>query len=38
MAKKTWRKPELRQIEAGGAESGKTNSAKDASALPNTGS
>jgi hypothetical protein len=38
MAKKMWRKPELRQIEAGGAESGKTTATKDASALPNTGS
>jgi hypothetical protein len=38
MAKKVWRKPELRQIEAGGAEAGKINAAQDSKALPNTGS
>lgn len=38
MAKKIWRRPEVKEIEAGGAENGKINSAKDASALPNTGS
>lgn len=38
MAKKVWRKPELRQMEAGGAEVSKTNGASDSKGGPNTGS
>lgn len=38
MTKKVWRKPELKRIEAGGAENAKTKSASDSSSLPNTGS
>jgi hypothetical protein len=38
MEKKVWRKPELKRIEAGGAENGKVKTSSDSSALPNTGS
>lgn len=38
MEKKVWRKPELKRIEAGGAENSKVKSASDSSTLPNTGS
>ena len=37
MTKKVWHKPELRQIQAGGAENGKA-AAKDSKGTPNTGS
>lgn len=37
MAKKAWRKPELKQIQAGGAENGKL-AGKDSKGTPNTGS
>lgn len=37
MTKKVWQKPELKQIEAGGAENGK-NAGSDAKATPNSAS
>jgi hypothetical protein len=37
MTKKVWRKPELREIEAGGAENGK-NTGADSKGTPNTAS
>ncbi len=38
MSKKVWRKPELRQMEAGGAEVSAVKSASDSKGNPNTGS
>jgi hypothetical protein len=38
MDRKVWRKPELKRIEAGGAENAKVKSASDSSTLPNSGS
>jgi hypothetical protein len=37
MSKKVWRKPEIREIKAGGAENGK-NAGTDAKATPNSAS
>lgn len=38
MTKKVWHKPELRQIQAGGAENGSIKTSVDAKGTPNTGS
>lgn len=38
MTKKVWRKPELKQIQAGGAENGKLTSSDIGKGTPNSGS